>query len=297
MKTYVIIGATGNTGKPTTLGLLEKGHSVRIVSRDAGKAKELLDKGAHHFATSVTDVSGLKKAFAGADAAYVMIPGDLQSKDVRAHQVAVADSIAKALEGSGIKHVVSLSSVGAHLKFGAGIVQGLQKMEEKFNAIPNINFLHLRATYFLENGLTMAGMAKHMGIVGSPIKADLKIPMVATKDIAEVALKHLLALDFTGKNHVYILGHRDYAYAEIAKIYGKAIGKPDLNYVQFSYEDAKKAMIQVGPGESYVDGIIEFTQAVNEGKALEDYTRTPANTTPTTAEEFAHVFKAVYDKS
>src|SRR5277367_2928362 len=103
MKTYVIIGATGNTGKPATLGLLEKGHTVRIVSRDASKAKDLIDKGAKHFATSVTDIAGLKKAFAGADAAYVMIPGDLQSKDVVAHQVAVADSIAKALEGSGIK--------------------------------------------------------------------------------------------------------------------------------------------------------------------------------------------------
>ena len=296
MTTYVVIGATGNTGKPITLGLLKKGHTVRIVTRDEAKAKELIGEGAQHFRTSITDITGLKKAFAGAAAAYIMIPGDLQAHDVPASQAAMVDSLAKALQGSGIQHVVTLSSVGAHLRHGAGVVQGLQKMEEHFDAIPAIHVLHLRATYFLENGLSMAGMAKHMGIIGSPVKADLKIPMVASKDIAAVALEHLLALDFTGKSHAYILGSRDYTYAEIAKIYGHAIGKPELNYVQFSFEDAKKAMMQVGLGESYVDQINIFAKAMNEGKVLGDIKRRPANTTPTTAEEFSHVFKAVYEK-
>jgi uncharacterized protein YbjT (DUF2867 family) len=297
MKTYVILGATGHTGKPAALGLLEKGHTVRIVSRDAGKAADLISKGATHFAVSFTDIAGLEKVFSGADAAYVMIPSDIKSKNVEASQVADADSIAKALEGSGVKHVVALSSIGVHLKLGAGVVRGLQKMEERFAALAGINVLFLRATYFLENGLNMAGMAKHMGIIGSPVKQDIKIPMVASKDIAAVALKHLLALDFTGKGHAYVLGHRDYQYSEIAKIYGKAIGKPDLNYVEFSFDDAKKAMLQMGLGESYTDELLEFLKSMNEGKILDYHQRTTANTTPTSAEEFAHVFKEVNEKS
>ncbi len=46
---YVITGATGNTGKPITLALLEAGKKVRIISRSAEKAKELTDKGAELF--------------------------------------------------------------------------------------------------------------------------------------------------------------------------------------------------------------------------------------------------------
>jgi uncharacterized protein YbjT (DUF2867 family) len=121
--------------------------------------------------------------------------------------------------------------------------------------------------------------------------------MVATRDIAAVALKHLLNLDFTGKNHVYVLGARDYTYEEIAAIFGKAIGRPELKYMQFPYEDAKKAMMMMGMGESLAGRMVEFTKAMNEGLVSSDYVRTAENTTPTTAEEFANVFCEVFENS
>jgi nucleoside-diphosphate-sugar epimerase len=63
------------------------------------------------------------------------------------------------------------------------------------------------------------------------------------RDIAATALKHLLALNFSRKQHEYILGNSEYSYDDLAKIYGRAIGKPDLNYVQFPYADAKNALM------------------------------------------------------
>jgi uncharacterized protein YbjT (DUF2867 family) len=297
MRTFVIIGGTGHTGKPIALGLLEKGHKVRIVSRDADKAKELIDKGAEHFSGSSQDTEFLKRAFEGADALYTLIPYNYSAGDFTAMQESHAKAIAQALKGSTIKFAVTLSSVGAHLASGGGVVQGLHTMEQLFNTLDGINVLHLRPTYFLENVLGMIGMIKMMGILGTPMKGDLKLPMVATKDIAAVGLKHLLALDFSGKSHEYILGARDYSYNEIVQIYGKAIGKPELNYVQFPYEDAKMGMMQMGMGESASGKMIEFVKSVNEGRVQEDLKRTPENTTPTTAEEFAHVFKMVYENS
>jgi uncharacterized protein YbjT (DUF2867 family) len=296
MKTYTIIGATGHTGTPIALGLLAKGQTVRFITRDVNKGKDLIEKGGKPVHTSLTDVEGLKKAFTGADAVYVMIPGDLQGKDAAAHQMAVTDAVAQALKDAGVKYAVTLSSIGAHLKHGAGIVQGLQKMEERLNEIPGINILHLRAAYFLENTLNMAGMVKHMGLLGTPTRGDVKIPMVATKDIGEVALHHLLKLDFSGKSHVYVLGKHDYTYEEITAIFGKVIGKPDLKYAQFPFDQAKEAMMQMGLGESYVDLLNEFVKAMNNGSALNDYKRDKSNTTPTSAEEFSLAFKAVYDK-
>jgi uncharacterized protein YbjT (DUF2867 family) len=297
MKTYVVIGATGHTGRPIVLGLLSQGHSVRILARHTAKTKELTDKGAVLFQGDGRDEELLKKIFDGADVLYTLIPMDAQSPDFFAGQVAHVSAVAGALKNSTIKHVVALSSIGAHLKSGAGVVQGLQKMEELFNVLEGINVLYLRAGYFLENGLGMAGMVKMLGILGTPLKGDLRIPMVATKDIAAVGLKHLLDLDFTGKSHIYVLGARDYSYEEIASIFGNAIGRPELKYMQFPYEDAKKAMMMMGMGESVTDRMIEFTKAMNEGHVLSDHVRTAENTTPTTAEEFANIFSEVFENS
>ncbi len=297
MKKYVILGATGHTGKPVAIGLLAQKHAVRVVTRDAARAADLAAMGAEVIAGESNDVALLKKAFAGYDAAYLMIPALYASADFSAAQAGYTKAFAEALKGSSIKHVVALSSVGAHLSHGAGVVQGLQHMEKTLNELPGINILHLRATYFLENGLGMAGMVKHMGIMGSSLRGDVKMPMVATADIASVALSQLSALDFSGKQHKYVLGAKDYTYHEIASIYGAAIGKPDLKYVQFSYEDAFKGMVGAGMSESTATRMNEFVKSANEGRVLEDVKRDASNTTPLTAEYFAQVFKAVYENS
>jgi uncharacterized protein YbjT (DUF2867 family) len=295
MKTYVITGATGNTGKPVALGLLEKGHKVRIISRSAEKAKELTDKGAELFIGDTYDLNVVKNAFAGADAAYVMIPFDAAAPDYTASQVKHAVSIAEGLKITGVKHIVMLSSVGAHLTEGAGVVQGLQKAEAIFSAIDGLNTMYLRAGYFMENTLMQVGAIKFMGAMATPVLADLKIPMVATRDIAAVALGYLSDLNFTGKNVDYVLGQRDVSYNEIAGIFGTAIGKPDLKYHAGSYDEGKQAMLQMGMGESVVNKLIEFIKSMNEGLVLGDCKRTTANTTPTSIEDFSKIFKAVFD--
>lgn len=297
MRSYAITGATGNTGRRIALGLLGQGHRVRIISRSAEKARGLTERGAEIFEGDTTDASMLGRAFAGADAAYIMIPMDAGAPDYTAMQVAHAAAIAQALRVASVGHAVTLSSVGAHLAEGSGVVLGLRRMEQMLDSIDGLKVLHLRPTYFMENTLAMAGIAKHSGIFGSPIRADLAIPMIATRDIADVALRKLRALDFSGKSHLYLLGPRDVTFAEVARIYGATIGRPGLPYVQFPYDDARKAMVGMGMGTSVVDKLIEFVKQLNAGRVHEDARRTPETTTPTTIEEFASTFRAVYERS
>jgi uncharacterized protein YbjT (DUF2867 family) len=295
MKTYVITGATGHTGKPIALGLLEQGQKVRIISRDAEKAKELTSKGAELFLGNTQDVELLRRAFDGADAAYLMVPFDMGAADYTAMQVSHVTAMTEALKGSSVKYLVTLSSIGAHLPEGAGVVQGLEKMEKSLNTLSHVNIRHLRASYFMENTLAQVGTIKFMGVMASPVLGDMKLPMVTTGDIAAVALRRLLALDFTGSSFEYILGQRDVSYNEIAEIYGQAIDMPELKYVTADYEQAANAMIGMGLGASVSHKLVEFVKSVNEGRVLSDVVRTPENTTPTSVEEFAHVFKMVYD--
>ena len=293
---YVITGATGNTGKIIAYKLLEAGKKVRIISRNAGKAKELTDKGAELFIGDSSDPELLKRAFNGAMAVYAMIPIDWQTQNYTDHQVRYANSMAEAMKECKIKYVVSLSSQGAHLETGSGVVLGLHKMENILNRIEGLNTLHLRPTYFMENTLGMVGLIKQAGIMGSPIRPDLTFPVIATKDIADYAAKRLLALDFNGHNTQNLLGAREVTYPEMAKVYGASIGKADLKYLEFSYADFKKSMMQnMGTSENVADNFNEFIKAMNEGKVMAKAKRDAESTTPTTIEEFANTFRYVYN--
>ena len=291
---YVITGATGNIGKVIASNLLEKGKKVRAIGRNVDKLKELTAKGAESFVGDIYDADFIRNAFKGATAVFCMIPPNYQSKDFRKDQQRVAHNYVNAVKENGIKQVMLLSSIGAHLRNGAGVVDGLGDMEEYFSELKDVNVLILRPGYFMENSFGMLNTIKQ-GIIGSTLKADIKIPHVATKDIAEVGSKRLLDLNFKGHTIEYVLGPEDLTFSQIATIIGNAVGKPDLMYVQFSFEEAKKNMVSSGfVSENLAQLFNELSEGMNSGKALNAHKRTKENSTPTTMAEFAKVLAQAY---
>jgi hypothetical protein len=131
------------------------------------------------------------------------------------------------------------------------------------------------------------GLIKTSGIMGNPMKADVRIPMIATRDIGDDVASQLLALSFKGKSTRELLGQRDITMVEAASAIGAAIEKPDLKYVQFPYPDAEKAMMQMGLSADYARLIIEMTRGFNEGVVYPTEKRSASNTTPTSIETFA----------
>ena len=91
---YVILGASGNTGHVVAKNLLARGQKVRVVGRNAAHLQSLGGEGAEIFIGDVLDATTLTKAFHKADAAYVMIPPNPTSNDVRAYEDRVSDAIA-----------------------------------------------------------------------------------------------------------------------------------------------------------------------------------------------------------
>ena len=292
---YVIMGATGNTGSIVARTLLGQKQNVRVIGRSADRLSPLTAEGAEAFVCDVSDAVALTKAFSGAKAVYAMIPPSMTSENYRADQDKVTGAIAEAVQQAGVEHVVALSSVGADKPQGTGPVAGLHHLEETLNQIPNLNVLHLRAAYFMENTLAQIGIIKMLGITAGPLNSDLVLPMIATRDIGRAAANALLALDFTGKQTRELLGERDLRYAETATIIGKAIGKPELKYVQLPAEQLRGAFLQMGMSANVADLILEMSAALNSGhmKALEE--RTAENSTPTSFETFvAEEFVPLY---
>ncbi len=288
---HVITGATGNTGSVAAEKLLAQGAKVRVVGRDAKRLERFAQKGAEVFVANVTDAEALTKAFSGATAVYLMIPPNITSPDVRADQERVSDALAAAVARSGVSHAVVLSSFGADKPDRTGPVVGLHNLEKKLDAIAGLHALYLRAGYFMENTLAQAGVIQSFGTLAGPVRADLALPMIATRDIGSVVAETMLALNFAGKSARELLGAEDISYAEIARLIGVAIGKPDLTYKQVPAMMLRPALAQLGMSGSMIDSLLEMTDALNAGfmKPLEP--RSARNTTPTKMETFvAEVF-------
>jgi len=290
----VITGATGNIGSRLSEALLARGEKVRVVGRSADRLKALAAKGAEPFAGSVEDETAMRHAFEGASAVFAMIPPNYAAPEARVYQNRVGNAYARALTASRVERVVSLSSVGAQHSSGNGPIAGLHDLEQRLDHIDGVAALHLRATFFMENFLWGIAMIKSMGIYGSPMKADLAVPMIATRDIAAAACEALANRAWSGKSTRELLGPRDITNREATRVLGAAIGKPDLAYVEFPYEDAEKAMIGMGMQPDWAAKAIEMYRGFNEGRVTATETRSKENTTPTTIEEFAATFAAAY---
>jgi len=294
---YVVLGASGNTGHIVAKNLLARQQKVRVVGRNAARLQPHAEQGAEIFIGDVTDASALTKAFHQADSAYVMIPPNVTSDDPLAYEERVSDAIAAAVKNAGVKNVVALSSIGADKPKGTGPVIGLHNLEQKLNQIDSANVLFVRAAYFMENTLPQATVIRTAGSAIGPLRPDLKLPMIASRDIGAFAADALLRLAFRGKQTQELLGQRDLTYTEVTTIIGKAIGKPDLKYVQAPNDQIRPAMVQMGMSEKFVELLLEMTASLNSGymKALEP--RTARNTTPTRYEDFvAESFVPAYQQ-
>ena len=291
---YVITGAAGNVSRPLAAKLLSSGHEVVVIGRSEEHLHALTSKGATARIGSVDDVPFLTQAFSGADAVYTMIPPQYSAGDLDSFRQ-VGANYAQAIRAANVKYVVNLSSVGAHLVNGGGPVSGLYRVEEELNKLTDTNVLHLRPGFFYVNFLANIGMIKHMNILGANYgHSNSKMILAHPEDIAEAAAEALLNLSFRGHSVLYVVSD-ERTTGEITRELGKAIGKPDLPWVEFTDEQAYQGMKEAGMPEGMAAKYAEMGKAMRTGIMWEDYFRqTPKKHGRIKLEEFAKGFADVY---
>lgn len=296
---YVITGSTGHISKPLTQQLTKAGHQVTVITSSSSRAEEIRSIGAHAAVGSIEDCDFLTKTFAGADAVYLMIPPKFDVTDWLAHQQQVADNYIAAVQANNTKNVVILSSVGAHLGKGCGPVDGLAYFEQQSKKLSISNVLLLRPGYFFYNLFGQINMIKQAGFVGSTQAADFKMVLAHTSDIANVAAKHLLALDFKGHNNVEYIGSDDSrTWSDISKAFGAAVGKPALPYVELSDEQFRGGLTGAGFSPVISEGYVNMGAALRNGTMLEDYWKSTNKTAgKVKLDDFVKEFAAAYNAS
>ena len=147
----------------------------------------------------------------------------------------------------------------------------------------------------MENNLKPIDMIHGMGLFGSALLPDVKLPMIATRDVGDYATRRLLQLDFSGSQARDLLGERDLSMTEVTAVIARAIGKPDLRYQQFPYDQVHQVLTQMGLSPKGAALYIEMYKAINAGVLLPLERRSPENTTPTSIERFAQdIFAPAY---
>lgn len=266
---FTITGSLGNISRPLSEILIKQGHQVTVISSKKEKAADIEAIGAIPAIGSIEDTAFLTTAFTGADAVYTMVPPNFVVTDYRAYYQRIAQSYATAIQGSGVKRVVNLSSIGAHLPNGTGPIAGLHDTEHILNKLESVAIISLRAGFFHTNFYHNIGMIKQAGIIGSNYDSNALLVMVNPLDIADAAAEELVK-PFTGKSVRYVISD-EHTTGEIAATLGKAIGKPDLPWIEFTNEQSLQGMIQSGLPETISKLYTEMGDAIRNAILWEDY--------------------------
>ncbi len=221
---FVIAGVTGNTGAVVAEKLLAQKKAVRVLVRDEAKGAPWKAKGAEIAVAALDDAKALTEALKGAEGAYFLSPPDFGAKDLRASRRALVDAIASAIEATGIRHVVFLSSIGAQHDDGTGIIRTVAYAEKRLARTP-AKLTFVRAAYFLENWGAVA-QAVQGGKLPSFLRPDVAYPMVATRDIGETAARALLEGPRAKVDVIELAGSRDLSARDVAALFATITGKP-----------------------------------------------------------------------
>ena len=290
----LVTGSLGNISQPLTQELLQKGHAVTVISSNPAKQQAIEALGATPAIGALQDADFLKATFVGADAVYAMVPPNPAAPDNRAYYQALGHSYAQAIQQSGVRRVVHLSSMGADLAAGTGLILGSHDVEGILNKLPGLALTHLRPGYFYSNLTHMAGMIKAMGCIAANYGGADNLVMVDPRDIAAAAAEELTLAASPGQ-HVRYVASGEYTGNEAAQALGTAIGKPDLAWVVITDEQARGGMQNSGMPAPLIENFLEMGASIHSGALRQDYDRhKPQTMGKVKLADFAKEFAAAF---
>jgi uncharacterized protein YbjT (DUF2867 family) len=228
-----VVGATGNIGYRLCCTLLAAGHQVRALSRGGPKLDELVALGAEPFIGSFDEGSaGVEDFFKGVDAAFTMVKSDWSNW--LHHYPAVAERLYVALQQSSVGLIVNLSSFGGDVDGETGHSYCFYQLKQALNRLTGRRIVHLRAGWFMENFFGHFDNIARFGRMPGYFAPSLKLPFVATRDVADAAAAEFLAAP-AASHSVREVAAEELTMPDVAELIAREIGR-DVAYVHVSMD-------------------------------------------------------------
>lgn len=216
----VVTGGTGGLGHRVVARLRDKGRSVRVLSRHSRDSRE----GVEYMVGDLVKNHGVEEAIAGAEiVVHCAGLGKIKEDTLQAQNVVVA------ARRSGVRHLVSMSVVGAdRIPVRSAIDRSMfayfasQRAKELVIEHSGLPWTNLRATQFHDGFiLVMVRAMSKMPIV--PLPADTRFQPVDTDEVAEALVE--LALGAPAGQAPDIAGPKIHDSEYLLRSYLAAIGR------------------------------------------------------------------------
>lgn len=286
----IVTGSLGNISKPMTKELVKRGHSVVVISSNYKKENDIVALGAKAAIGKLEDVEFLASTFTGSDAVYCMVPFNFKETDQVDYFRRISNNYSRAIQKSGIKHVVLLSG------WAAGIIDSYKDIENTFNELQDVSITLIRPGYFYSNFFDSVRKIKEKGIITAVFGGEDMIVFSAPSDIADAVVNEFIYPN-KGKNVRYIASGK-MTCNEAAKILGMAIGKPDLKWMALAGIEVQKELEMFGLSPELASDIVKMQMLIHKGLMVSEFSRHESEVIngkvklADFAEEFAHVFQS-----
>jgi uncharacterized protein YbjT (DUF2867 family) len=294
-----LTGSLGHISKPLAKELVQKGHSVTVISSNPEKQKDIETIGAKAAIGTMQDVDFLTATFKGADVVYLMEALGASSffdhnLDYMATINKIANNYKQAIQQSAVKRVVHLSSIGAHTDKGNGMLVFHYNVENILKQLPDdVSIKFMRPVGFYINMFAFIPTIKTQNAIVQNYGGDEKEPWVSPLDIAAVIAEEM-EKPFHGREIRYIASD-EVSPNEVAKVLGEAIGKPGLKWLQIPDEQMLNGMKAAGMNPEVAKGLVEMNAGRRGGVLYEDYNRHKPTLGKVKLKDFAKEFADVYN--
>jgi len=269
----IVTGSLGNVSKPLTEALVQKGHTVTVISSNSEKQKDIEALGAFAAIGSVEDIEFLTTTFSGTDVVYCMVPPNywFNGVDPIEYYRQIGNNYAQAIHQSGVKRVINLSSFGADLSEGTGFILGAHHVESILGRLSDVAVTHIRPTSFYNNLYGFIDMIKETGLIAANYGGEDKLAFASPADIAEAIAEEIETPPVNRK--ILYVSSDELTANQAARILGTAIGKPDLQWIIVSNEQMQKGLEATGLNSPIVSNLIELYACLHSGELTRDYER------------------------
>lgn len=279
----VVTAPTGNISHQVLDHVLAGDEPVRVIVRDPARLSAGVRDRVEVIQGSHGDPQVVTRAFDGADALFWLLPSGRHTASIEETYVGFTRPAAQAIRSQGVKRVVDVSALGRGTKYAdqAGHVTASLAMDDLI-ASTGVAFRALAMPSFMDNMLRQARAIKDQGMFFDVTSPDLKVPTVATRDIAAVAARLLLDPTWTGQEEVPVLGPEDLSNNDLAAVISEVLGTP-VRYQQIPGQALKDQATSFGMSETLAQSLLDMMIAKDNG--LDNgIARTPRNAidTPTT---------------
>lgn len=212
--TTLVIGATGNVGRPTVAGLLAKGESVRALSRSEDNLAKL-PAGVEGVVGNLESGDGLEAACAGVDKLFLITSNGETETQRGLNAVAAA-------RAAGVKQIVFLSVGDPGKEPAVPHYRAKLPIEE---AIRNsgADYTFLRPNFFMQTDMSVIPVMQEHGVYSMPI-GSIGNNRIDTRDIADCAVRVLTEEGHAGTDY-HLHGPDTISGPKAAEVYSKHLGR------------------------------------------------------------------------